>query len=62
LSGSIVKSEDKISANTGLQPCQTMPLVVATYEKGVVITSPEISAAFIAINKAVVPLFKKKNA
>jgi len=39
-----------------------MLLVVATYEKGVVIISPEISAALIAINKAVVPLFKKKNA
>ena len=38
--GSIVNVPGSMSANTGVQPSQTSALVVATYENGVVTTSP----------------------
>ena len=46
-SGSILKVSGSISVKTGLQPSQTIELVVATNEKGVVIISPFNSYAFI---------------
>ena len=48
-----------ISTKTGEQFSQTIELVVATNEKGVVIISPFKSNAFIAICSAIVPFVKK---
>src|SRR5699024_11539314 len=56
LSGSIFNESLSISAKIGVQPSQTILLVVATKEKGVVIISPERFSALIAICKATVPL------
>ena len=54
--GSIVNVPGSMSANTGVQPSHTSALVVATYENGVVTTSPSNSSAFIASCSANVPL------
>ncbi|MNL61209.1 hypothetical protein D3C87_1851020 [compost metagenome] len=53
---SIFKLFSSISTKTGVHPSQTIVEVVATKEKGVVIISPVIFNAFIAICKATVPL------
>ena len=50
------RDSGQISTNTGVQPSQTIELVVATNENGVVIISPVISKALIAIWIATVPL------
>src|SRR5690554_100795 len=54
--GSIHKLCLSISTKTGVHPSQTIELVVATNEKGVVMISPFRSSALIAICKATVPL------
>src|SRR5690554_380547 len=59
LAGSIFKDCLSISTNTGVQPSQTMLLVVATNENGVVMISPFSSKALIVICKATVPLVTK---
>src|SRR3954452_17092211 len=59
LEGAILKEFSSISANTGVHPSQTIAEVVATYENGVVIISPVLFKALIAICNAVVPLDKK---
>src|SRR5690606_35757438 len=61
LPASMLSVAGSISANTGLQPSQTILLVVATNENGVVMISPFSSNAFIAICNAWVPLVTKSN-
>ena len=56
---SMVRLSRFISANTGSQFSHTIDEVVATYENGVVITSPVIPSPLMAICRAEVPLFKK---
>src|SRR5690606_21396108 len=56
LEASIHKLSLSMSTKTGVQLSQTILLVVATKEKGVVIISPFKAKAFIAICKATVPL------
>ncbi len=53
---SIFKLSASISTKTGWQPSQTIQLVVAIKERGVVIISPFTANAFIFICKAIVPL------
>src|SRR3989344_4134012 len=59
-SGSIVKVSGSISAKIGLQFSHTKLDVVATYEKGVVMTSFFNPKALMAIWRAIVP-FETKN-
>jgi hypothetical protein len=44
----------------GVQPSHTIVEVVATYEKGVVMTSPPFAKHFNAICKGMVPLFMRR--
>ena len=53
--GSMVSVSASTSANTGVAPSHTTLDVVATYENGVVITSPRTPSALIASCSATVP-------
>jgi len=54
-SGSMVKSSGLMSQNTGVRLLRTMAWVVDAKLKGVVITSPVSSRAWMAISRAMCP-------